>query len=78
MTYFSHFLVTREKTQKILRHIFHLHKYTYLAYPIDFFALQICKKYEFIKYGCSLVRLLVLILIGAILEQSINKMVSKI
>ena len=37
------------------------------------------KKYEFIRYGFSLVRFLVLILIRAILEQSINnKMVSKI
>ena len=37
------------------------------------------KKYEFIRYGFSLVWVLVLILILAILEQSINnKMVSKI
>ena len=37
------------------------------------------KKYEFIRYGFSLVWFLVLILIHAILEQSINnKMVSKI
>ena len=37
------------------------------------------KKYEFIRYGFSLVWVLVLILIRAILEQSINnKMVSKI
>ena len=36
------------------------------------------KKYEFIRYGFSLVWILVLILIRAILEQSINnKMVSK-
>ena len=44
-----------------------------------FFALPILKKYEFIRYGFSLVWVLVLILIRAILEQSINnKMVSKI
>ena len=45
-----------------------------------FFALTILKKkYEFIRYGFSLVWVLVLILISAILEQSINnKMVSKI
>ena len=36
------------------------------------------KKYEFTRYGFSLVWFLVLILIGDILEQSINnKMVSK-
>ena len=40
---------------------------------------QFWKKYEFIRYGFSLVWVLVLILIRAILEQSINnKMVSKI
>ena len=50
------------------------------AHPIDFFALPILKKKknEFIIYGFSLVWFLVLILIHAILEQSINKkMVSK-
>ena len=54
----------------------------YFAYPIDFFffASAILKqKYEFIRYGFSLVWVLVLIFIRAILEQSINKkMVSKI
>ena len=62
----------------------------YFAHPIDyFFALPTLKKkkkerkrkkkYEFIRYGFSLVWfLMVLILIGDILEQSINnKMVSK-
>ena len=45
LTYFSHFLVTREKTQNsFLQHISHLHKYTYLAHPIDFFALPILQK----------------------------------
>ena len=34
LTHSSHFLATRETTQKILLHISHLHKYTYLAYPI--------------------------------------------
>ena len=44
-----------------------------------FLPYQFWKKYEFIKYGFSLVWVLVLILIRAILEQSINnKMVSKI
>ena len=46
---------------------------------LTFFALPILKKYEFIRYGFSLVWVLALILICAILEQSINnKMVSKI
>ena len=50
----------------------------YFAHPIDFFAYQFLKKYEFICYGFSLVWVPVLILIPAILEQSINnKMVSK-
>ena len=39
LTYFSHFLATREKTQKFLQHISHLHKYTYFAHPIDLFCL---------------------------------------
>ena len=44
-----------------------------------FLPYQFWKEYEFIRYGFSLVRVLVLILIRAILEQSINnKMVSKI
>ena len=53
----------------------------YFAHPIDFFDQidQFWKKYEFIRYGFSLVWVLVLIPIRAILEQSINKkMVSKI
>ena len=52
----------------------------YFAHPIDFFCLtNFEKKYEFIRYGFFLVWVLVLILIRAILEQSINKkMVSKI
>ena len=72
LTYFSHFLVTREKTQKFLQHISHLLTYThrYFAHPIDF----ICPP-KFVKN----VRLLILIPIRALLEQSIdNKMVSKI
>ena len=77
------FLVPREKLQKFLQHTSHSHTYTYFAHPIDFFALPILKKkkkkYEFIRYGFSLVWVLVLILIRAILEQSINnKMVSNI
>ena len=44
LTYFSHFLVTREKLQKFLQHISHSHTYMYFAHPIDFFALPILKK----------------------------------
>ena len=72
-------LVTREKTQKILQHILHLHAYMYLLTLLTFLFYQFCKNYEFIIYGFYLVRLLVLILIRVILEQSINnKMASKI
>ena len=39
LTYFSHFLVTREKLQKFLQHISQTHTYTYFAHPIDFFCL---------------------------------------
>ena len=39
LTYFSHFLVTREKLQKFLQHISHSHTYTYFAHPIDFFCV---------------------------------------
>ena len=80
LTYFLHFLVTREKLQKFLQHISQTHIYTYFANPVDFFLpYQFWKKYKFIRYGFYLVWVLVLILIRAILEQSINnKMVSKI
>ena len=81
LTYFSHFLVTREKLQKYLQHISHSHTYTYFAHPMDFFPYQFWKKKknELIRYGFSLVWVLVLILIRDILEQSKNnKMVSKI
>ena len=39
LTYFSHFLVTRENLQKFLQHISHSHTYIYFAYPIDLFCL---------------------------------------
>ena len=39
LTYFLHFLVTREKLQKFLQHISHSHTNTYFAHPIDFFCL---------------------------------------
>ena len=56
LTYFSHFIVTREKLQKFLQHISYSHTYMYFAHPIDFFfALPILKKYKFNRYGFSLV-----------------------
>ena len=39
LTYFSHFLVTREKLQKFLHRISQTHTYTYFAHPIDLFCL---------------------------------------
>ena len=39
LSYFSHFLVTREKLQKFLQHISQTHTHTYFAQPIDFFCL---------------------------------------
>ena len=73
LTYFSQCLVTREKLEKFVQHISHSRTYMYFAHPIDLFCLtNFEKKYEFIRYGFSLVCVLVLILIRAILEQSIN------
>ena len=37
LTYFSHFLVTREKLQKFLQHISHSRTYMYFAHSIDFY-----------------------------------------
>ena len=58
LTYFSHFLVTREKLQKFLQHISHSHTYTYFAHPIVFFALTILKKIQIYQiwflFGMSL------------------------
>ena len=44
LSYFSHFLVTREELQKFLQHISHSHTYTYFAHPIDFFCLTNLEK----------------------------------
>ena len=72
LTYFSHFLVTREKLQKFLQHISHSHTCILLTL-LTFLPYQFWKKkIEFIRYGFSLVWFLMLILIRAILEQSIN------
>ena len=78
LTDFSHFVVTRERHKNFFS--------TYLTYIrvflltlLTFLPHQFSKNYEFIINGFSLVRFLVLILICAILEQSMNnKIVSKI
>ena len=44
LTYFLHFLVTREKLQKFLQHISHSHTYIYFAHPVDFFCLPSFEK----------------------------------
>ena len=80
LTYFSHSLVTREKVTKIpLPHISLTYIHVFCSPYWLFLPYQFWKKYEFIRYGFSLVEVLVLILIPAILVQSINnKMMSKI
>ena len=56
LTYFSHFLVTRESYKNSFStYLTHIHTYMYFAHPNDFFALPILKKYEFFRYGFSLV-----------------------
>ena len=61
LTYFTQCLVTRAKLQKFLQHISHSHIYMHFAHPIDFFFFfffclsNFEKKYEFIRYGFSLV-----------------------
>ena len=79
LTYFSHFTFSSHqgKVTKIpsRTYLTHIHKRSLLT----LLPYQFWKKYEFIRYGLSLVWVLVLIRIRAILEQSINnKMVSKI
>ena len=72
------FSIVRGKSYKnsFSTYLKHIHVF---CSPYSLFCLtNFEKKYEFIRYGFSLVWVLVLILIGAILEQSINnKMVSK-
>ena len=71
LTSFAHFLVTVEKTT-LFQHISYLHKYTYLAHPFDFFAIPILQKITKLLYIVSLWYESWLILIRAILEQSMN------
>ena len=79
LTYFSHFLVTRESYKNSFStYLKHIHTRILLTL-LTLLPYQFWKKYEFIMYGFSLAWVLVLILIRTILEQSINnKMVSKI
>ena len=77
-TFFSY----QGKLQKFLQHISHSHTYTNFAHPYWLFCLTNFEKkiriYQ-VRFLFALVWVLVLILIRAILEQSINnKMVSKI
>ena len=80
LTYFSHFFSYQGKVTKIpSAHISLTYIHVFCSPYWLFLPYQYWKKYEFIRYGFSLVWFLVLILIRAILEQSINnKMVSKI
>ena len=73
-TFFSH----QGNDTKICTYFTYIHTRILLTL-LTFLPYQFCKNYEFIMHGFSLVRHLVLILIRAILEQSINnKMVSEI
>ena len=75
-TYFSH---QGNVTKIPTGHISLTYTCILLTLLTFFLPNQFWKKYKFIRYGFSLVWVLVLILIRAILEQSINnKMVSKI
>ena len=71
LTYLSHFVVTRESYKNSFStYLTHIHVFWppyWLCLPYQFW-----KKYKFIRYGFSLVWFLVLILICAILEQSVN------
>ena len=74
------FLVTREKVTNISpAHISLTYIHVFCSPYWLLLPYQFWKKYKFIRYGFSLVWVLVFILIRAIMEQSINnKMVSKI
>ena len=75
-TFFSH---QRKVTKIPSAHISLTYIHVFCSPYWLFLPYQFWKKYEFIRYGFSLVWVLVLILIRPILEQSINnKMVSKI
>ena len=79
LTYFSHFLVTRGSYKKSFStYLTHIHTCILLTL-LTFFALPILKKIRMYQVWFLFGMILVLIIIRAILEQSINsKMVSKI
>ena len=83
LTYFSHFLVTRESYKNSFStYLTHIHTcilLTLLTFlPYQFWKKKWIYQARDIRYGFSLVWFLVLILICAILEQPINnKKVSK-
>ena len=56
LTYFSRFLLTREKTQQFLQHISPLHTYAYFAHPFDFFCLTNFAKIMNLSCMVSLLR----------------------
>ena len=62
LNYFSHFLVTRETTQKYLQRTYPTYIHiSILLTLLTFLPSQFCNNCEFIMYGFSLVWLLVLI-----------------
>ena len=70
---FHDFLAHQEKVTKIpSAHISLTYIHVFCSPYWLFLPYQFWKEYEFIRYGFSLVWVLVLILIRAILEQSIN------
>ena len=76
---FTFFIHQGKVTQIPSAHISLAYIHVFCSPYWPFLPYQFWKKYEFIRYGFSWVWVLVLILIRAILEQSINnKMVSKI
>ena len=76
-TFFSH--QGKVNKNSFSTYLTHIYIYIFCSPYWLFLPYQFWRKYEFIRYGFSLVWVLVLILIRAILEQSIsNKMVSKI
>ena len=75
-TFFSH---QGKVTKSPSAHISHTYIHIFCSPYWLFLPYQFRRKYEFVRYGFSLVWVLALILIRAILEQSINnKIVSKI
>ena len=55
LTYFSHFLVTRESYKKsVSTYLTHIHTCILLTVLTFFFALPIFKKYKFMRYDFSL------------------------